>query len=185
LLFGALGVVVQLKESLNVIWDVGSQSAGGLWSFVRTYVISLAAVIALGFMLLVSLVVTAALAAIGKYWAPQLPEAALHVANFLVSFAFISLLFATMFKWLPDAEIGWRDVWLGGMVTTVLFDVGKFLIGLYVGKLGLESTYSGAASIVILLIWVYYSAQIVLLGAEFTHVQATYRSHALAATDQP
>jgi membrane protein len=118
------------------------------------------------------MLVTAALAVGGKYIAPFLPEVALQTVSFIVSFGVISLLSAMMFKWLPDAEITWRDVWIGAVVTAALFEVGKFLIGLYIGKQGLESTYGAAASIVIVLIWVYYSAQIVLLGAEFTNVYA-------------
>jgi membrane protein len=104
---------------------------------------------------------TAALSAAGKYVAPYLSEATLQIASFLVSFAVISLLFAMMFKWLPDTPIEWHDVWLGAILTAALFEVGKFLIGLYIGKQGLESTYGAAASIVVVLIWVYYSAQLV------------------------
>src|SRR5205814_5496748 len=118
------------------------------------------------------MLLTAALAAAGKYVAASLPEATLEVAGFAASFAVISLLFAMMFKWLPDTEVEWRDVWLDAVLTAALFEVGKFLIGLYIGKQGLESTYGAASSLVVVLIWVYYSAQIVLLGAEFTHSQA-------------
>jgi membrane protein len=119
-----------------------------------------AGVLWLGFLLLISLLLTAALSAAGKYVAPYLPEASLQIAGFLVSFAVISLLFAMMFKWLPDTPIEWRDVWLGAILTAALFEVGKLLIGLYIGKQGLESTYGAAASIVVVLIWVYYSAQL-------------------------
>jgi membrane protein len=116
--------------------------------------------------------VTAALGAAGKYVARYLPEAALQIAGFAASFAVISLLFAMMFKWLPDTKVEWRDVWLGAVLTAALFEVGKFFIGLYIGKQGLESTYGAAASIIVVLIWVYYSAQLVLMGAEFTNVYA-------------
>jgi uncharacterized BrkB/YihY/UPF0761 family membrane protein len=112
------------------------------------------------------------LAAGAKYIEPWLPEAAMQATGFVVSFAFITLLFAMMFKWLPDANVAWRDVWLGAAATAMLFEVGKFLIGLYIGKQGLESTYGAAASLVVLLIWVYYSSQIVLMGAEFTRTYA-------------
>ena len=172
LVFTALGVVVQLKTSLNVIWEVQEPSSGGIWNFIRSYVISLAAVISLGFLLLVSLVTTTGLAAAGKYFTQDVAEGSFQVLNSLFSFASISLLFAMMFKWLPDTPVAWRDVWLGAIVTAALFDGGEFLIGLYLGKIGLESTYAGAASILTLLLWVYYSSQIVLLGAEFTHVYA-------------
>ena len=107
----------------------------------------------------------------------------MQAAAFLVSFAAISALFIMMFKWLPDAAVEWRDVWLGGVGTAALFEIGKFLIGLYIGKQGLESTYGASASIVVVLIWVYYSAQIVLFGAEFTHVRA--RQRASAADESP
>lgn len=172
LLFAAIGVVVQLKDALNTVWEVETPPGSGIWRFARTYILSLAGVLALGFLLLVSMLLTAALSAAGKYVAPYLPEAALQMAGFAASFAVISLLFAMMFKWLPDAEVGWRDVWLGAILTAALFEVGKFLIGLYIGKQGLESTYGAAASIVVVLIWVYYSAQLVLMGAEFTNAYA-------------
>jgi membrane protein len=172
LVFAAVGVVVQLKDALNTVWDVKTPPGSGVWRFARTYIWSLAGVLSLGFLLLVSMLLTAALAAAGKYVAPYLPEATLQIAGFLASFAVISLLFAMMFKWLPDTPIEWRDVWLGAILTAALFEAGKFLIGLYIGKQGLESTYGAAASIVVVLIWVYYSAQLVLLGAEFTNVYA-------------
>jgi membrane protein len=172
LVFAAVGVVVQLKDALNTVWEVETPSGSGVWRFARTYILSLAGVLSLGFLLLISLLLTAALSAAGKYVAPYLPEASLQIAGFLVSFAVISLLFAMMFKWLPDTPIEWRDVWLGAILTAALFEVGKLLIGLYIGKQGLESTYGAAASIVVVLIWVYYSAQLVLMGAEFTNVYA-------------
>ena len=99
----------------------------------------------------------------------------MQAASFLVSFAVVSALFTLMFKWLPDAEVEWRDVWLGGVGTAALFEIGKFLISFYIGKQGLESTYGASASIVVVLIWIYYTAQIVLFGAEFTHVRARQR----------
>ncbi len=175
LLFAAVGVVVQLKAALNTVWDVTPPQGGGVWSFARDYLVSLAGVLSLGFLLLVSLVFTTALAAAGKYIAPYLPEGSLQIAGSLVSFVFITVLFAMMFKWLPDTQVEWRDVWLGAAITAALFEIGKFLIGLYVGKLGLELSYGAATSLVMLLIWVYYSSQIVLLGAEFTHVYARRR----------
>jgi membrane protein len=118
------------------------------------------------------MLLTTALSVAGKHFSPYLPEGAMQVVTFFVSFCVISLLFAMMFKWLPDANIHWRDVWTGAIATAALFEIGKFLIGLYIGKQGLESTYGAAASIIIVLVWVYYSAQIVLLGAEFTNVYA-------------
>jgi membrane protein len=172
LLFAAIGVVVQLKDAVNTVWEVRPPSRSGIWRFMRTYVVSLAGVLAVGFLLLTSLVLTAGLAAVGKFIAPYLPETAMHVVGIVASFAMIALLFAMMFKWLPDANVRWRDVWPGALLTAGLFEIGKFLIGLYIGKQGLESTYGAAASIVVVLIWVYYSAQIVLVGAEFTRAYA-------------
>jgi len=172
LIFAAVGVVVQLKEALNVVWEVKPKPGGGIWGFTRSYVLSLAGVLTVGFLLLVSMLLTAALSAFARTFGAFIPEPLMHAATFLVSFAAISALFIMMFKWLPDAVVEWRDVWLGGVGTAALFEIGKFLIGLYIGKQGLESTYGASASIVVVLIWVYYSAQIVLFGAEFTHVRA-------------
>lgn len=172
LAFAAVGFMVQFKDAMNTVWEVETPPGAGIWRFVRTYVLSLAGVLAVGFLLLVSMLVTAALSAAGKYIAPYLPEAAFQIMAFVASFAIIALLFAMMFKWLPDADIAWRDVLPGAILTAALFELGKFLIGLYIGKQGLESTYGAAASIVVVLIWVYYSAQLILMGAEFTAVYA-------------
>ena len=172
LLFAAIGVVVQLKDALNTVWDVQPEPASGVWSFIRTYLASLAGVLGLGFLLIVSMLLSTLLASIGKFVAPYLPEFVFHIVDFGISFLVITGLFAMMFKWLPDAKIAWHDVWLGAAVTSMLFDLGKLGIGLYIGKQGLESTYGAAASIVVVLIWVYYSAQIFFLGAEFTHQHA-------------
>ena len=175
LLFAAIGVVVQLKDALNTVWEVGELPGHGMWHFIRSYVASIAAVLALGFLLLMSLVVTAALAAFGKFAAPHLQEWILHFVSIMVSLSVISLLFAMMFKWLPDAEVDWYDVWLGAIVTAVLFEIGKAAIGFYIGKQGLDSTYGAAASIIVVLIWVYYTSQIILMGAEVTRAFAMHR----------
>jgi membrane protein len=135
------------------------------------YILSLAGVVALGFLLLVSMLLTAGLAAFTTYVGAFLPAALIHAVGFAVSFAVIAILFALMFKWLPDSEVGWRDVWLGAIGTAVLFEIGKYVIGFYIGKEGLESKFGASSSIVVVLIWVYYSAQIVLLGAEFTRAR--------------
>lgn len=115
---------------------------------------------------------SAGLAAAGKYAATNVPEAVLHVANMLISFVVVMALFAMMFKWLPDVSVGWRDVWLGAFLTALFFEIGKAAIGFDIGKQGLELTYGAAASIVVVLIWVYYTSQIILMGAEFTHSYA-------------
>jgi len=175
LLFAAIGVVVQLKDALNTVWEVGELPGHGVWHFIRSYIVSLAAVLALGFLLLVSLVVTAGLAAIGKFATPQMQEWVLQLVSILVSLSVISLLFAMMFKWLPDAEIDWHDVWLGAVITAVLFEIGKAVIAFYIAKQGLDSTYGAAASIIVVLIWVYYTSQIILMGAEVTRAFAKHR----------
>jgi membrane protein len=173
--FAAIGVVVQLKDALNTVWEVEETPGHGAWQFIRNYVISLAAVLALGFLLMVSLLVTAGLAAFGKYATPHMQEWFFHLATMSASLGVTSLLFAMMFKWLPDAVVDWYDVWLGAVTTAVLFELGKSAIGFYIGKQGLESTYGAAASIIVLLIWVYYSSQIILMGAEVTHAFARHK----------
>ena len=140
--------------------------------YVRTYALSLAAILGLGFLLTISLISSAVIAGIGQSFSSGLSEAALHAANFVVNFLVLTLLFAMMFKYLPDSDVGWCDVWIGAALTALLFNLGKFLIALYLGKQGLESTYGAASSIVLILVWIYYSAQIVFLGAEFTQVYA-------------
>lgn len=173
LLFGAIGVVVQLKDALNIIWDVEEPDAGGVWGYLRKYALSLAGVLGLGFLLTVSLITSAAVGGLGKYWG-SFPEGLVTALNFAANFGVLTLMFAMMFKWLPDVDVEWRDVWLGAAVTALLFNIGKFLIALYLGKQGLESTFGAAASIVLILVWVYYSAQIVFFGAEFTQVYARH-----------
>ena len=138
LIFAAIGVVVQLKEALNVVWEVKPKAGGGIWGFTRNYVLSLAGVLTLGFLLLVSMLLTAGLAAFARTFGSVIPETLMQATGLVVSFAVISVLFAMMFKWLPDAPVEWRDVWLGGITTAALFEIGKFLIGFYIGKQGLE-----------------------------------------------
>lgn len=183
LLFAAIGVVVQLKDALNTVWEVEQVPGHGAWRFIRSYVVSLAAVLALGFLLLVSLMVTTGLAAFSKYAAPQIAEWLLHLISSLVSLAVITLLFAMMFKWLPDASVDWYDVWLGAVLTAILFEIGKSAIAFYIGKQGLESTYGAAASIIVVLIWVYYTSQIILMGAEVTHAFAKHHGSIKARAD--
>ncbi len=175
ILFGATGVFVQLQNALNKIWNVEAKPGLGIWSFVKTRLISFGMVLGIGFLLLVSLVISTAVSALGKWATGLMPgsETLMQVVTFVVSFAFITLLFAMMFKFLPDVEIGWRDVWVGAVATALLFTLGKFLIGLYLGKSSVASTYGAAGSLVIVLLWIYYSSQILFLGAEFTQVYAT------------
>lgn len=176
LLVTALGVVVQLKDALNTIWEVTDERQGGAWSYVRTYLVSTAGVLALGFLLAVSLVISTVLAA----FASALGEAAAgsliwQVIEAIISLAVMTGLFALVFKYFPDTEVEWRDVWPGALSTAVLFQAGKLAIAWYVGTQALESTYGAASSLVVLLIWVYYAAQIVLYGAEITHITAERR----------
>lgn len=185
LLLGASGVFAQLQDALNTVWDVEPKAGRGIRGVIKDRFFSFMAVLGTGFLLLVSLVLSAALAAFGKLFMNWLPgqEAVLHLANFTISFGVITLLFAMMFKLLPDAKIAWRDVWIGAGLTSLLFTIGKLLIGLYLGKSDVGSAYGAAGSLVILLVWVYYSSQILLFGAEFTSVYANrYGSRIVAAT---
>jgi membrane protein len=177
LVVGASGVVWQLKDALNVVWDVAPDPQAGFVRLLRERLASLALLLAIGFLLLVSLVVTAALAAAGRYFAGFLPgsESLWMVVNLLLSLAVVTALFALMFKTLPDARIAWTDVWIGAAATALLFEVGKLLVGLYLGRAGIASAYGAAGSLVVVLVWVYYSAQIFLFGAEFTQVYAHRR----------
>jgi membrane protein len=174
LIFGATGVFVQLQDALNTIWEVKPKPGRGVWGFIRQRFISLAAVFGIGFVLLVSLVVSAGLAAAGKWFSGAMPggEELWHTLNFLISFVVIAALFTFMFKYLPDVKIAWRDVWLGGALTAFLFTVGKYALGMYLGRSAVTSAYGAAGALVILLLWVYYSAQILFFGAEFTQVYA-------------
>ncbi len=183
LLFGASAVMVELRDALNTIWDVPAPQLSGLkriTGFVKERLFSFALVLAVGFLLVVSLAVSAWIAALGAFSASILPanEILLNVLNFVVSFSVVTGLFSAIYKFLPETRIEWRDVILGGAVTSVLFTIGKFALGIYLGKATFASTYGAAASIILLIIWVYYSAQIFFLGAEFTKVFANcYGSH--------
>ena len=174
LLFAATGVVAELRSSLNAVWDVPPKPNAGWMDMVKERGYALAVVLAGGFLLLVTLVVSAALAAIGAFFGRMLPvpEPVLHAINLIVSLAVITGMFALMFKYLPDVRLNWHDVLLGAAFTAVLFTAGKFLIGMYLGKASFGSTYGAAGSLVIVLVWVYYSAQIFFFGAEFTQVYA-------------
>jgi membrane protein len=169
LLVAALGVVVQLKDALNTIWETKEPESAGVWWYLRTYLISFAGILGLGFLLSVSLVISTMLSAFSS-WLGGGENLFWQGLNFLVSLTVLAILFAMLFKWFPDAEVRWEDALKGGVATSLLFNIGKLAIAWYIGSQGLESTYGAAASIVILLIWVYYSAQIVLFGAEVTHV---------------
>jgi len=185
LLIAATAVVRELKDAMNTIWEVDETGEGGVLSFAKSYLWSIAIVISVGFLLLVSLVITAAIAAFGMQVRGLVPEGALHAIVLAISFVVTTGIFALMFRWLPDAAVRWKDVWLGAALTAVLFEAGKLAIGFYIGRLGLESTYGAAASLVVVLIWIYYNAQILLFGAEFTHVFARRWAAGANASEPP
>jgi membrane protein len=174
LLFGASGVFGELRDSLNLVWGVKSSSGGGLAGMIKYRFVSFAMVLGIGFLLLVSLIMNAAIAAAEKFFGHYLPIPApvLHITNFAVSFLAVTVLFALLYKLVPDIHVEWQDVWIGAGVTSFLFSVGKFLIGLYLGKAAVGSAYGAAGSLVVFMVWVYYSAQIFFMGAEFTHTFA-------------
>ena len=174
LLVGASGVFAQLQEALNTVWDVKPKSGGSLGQFLRKRLLSFGMVLAIGFLLLVSLIFSAILSGISNLEINLLPGwvSLLRLLNLAISLGMISLLFALIYKYLPDAKIRWQDVWVGAIITALLFTLGKFLIGLYLGRGSLGSTYGAAGSLIIFLAWVFYSAQILLFGAEFTQVYA-------------
>jgi membrane protein len=174
LLLGASGVFAQLQDALNSIWNVKPKPGTGLWDLIRKRLLSFGMVLAIGFLLLVSLIISAALSGLSNYRINVLPGFDLfwQILNFVISFGFITLLFALMYKYLPDVKITWRDVSIGATITALLFTIGKYILGLYLGAGSFGSAYGAAGSLVIFLVWVYYSAQILLFGAEFTQVYA-------------
>ena len=174
LLFGASGVFGQLQDGLNTVWEVKPKPGRGILGILKDRFLSLTMVLGVGFLLLISLVISAALSALGVYLNGllPLPGVVLQVVNFIISFVVITLLFALLFNVLPDAKIAWGDVWIGAAITALLFVIGKFLLGLYIGRSSLGSAYGAAGSLIVILVWVYYSAQIVFFGAEFTQVYA-------------
>ncbi len=177
LLVGATTVFAELQDSLDRIWRApvrARDSTGGLWQLVRARVLSFGMIMGIGFLLMVSLVVSAALAALEKWWAPMFGGWAVlaQVANLLLSFGLITVIFAMIYKIMPSVHVQWRDVWIGAAVTSLMFTIGKWLIGLYIGSSSVTSGFGAAGSLAVVLVWVYYSAQIFLLGAEFTWVYA-------------
>jgi membrane protein len=182
LVAGATIVFVQLQGALNRIWDVRAEPSNALLGFVKKRLLSLAMVLGIGFLLMVSLLLSAALAALSEYtWSPLglMPEV-LSVVDGLVSLGVVTLLFAMMFRFLPDVRIGWRDVGFGALTTALLFTAGKSLIGLYLGHASVGSAYGAAGSIVVLMVWVYYAALIVFLGAYVTRLHTERRRSRVA-----
>jgi membrane protein len=175
LLIGATTVFGQLQSSLDHIWRAPALgNASGVWSLLRTRLLSFSMILCIAFLLIVSLVLSAVIAALGSWWGSAFVgwEILAQSVNLLVGFVLTTAVFAMIYKLMPRAKIRWADVWLGALVTSVLFTVGKFLIGLYIGKSGVASGFGAAGSLIVVFVWVYYSAQIFLLGAEFTWVYA-------------
>ena len=184
LLFGASAVFGQLQEALNTIWDVQPSSGINIKNFLQKRLLSFAIVLVIGFLLLVSLIVSTALAAIANFFGHLFPQWIQlgQILNFLFSLGGTTLLFALLYKVLPDINIAWSNIWIGATTSALLFTIGKFLIGIYLGNSSIGSSYGAASSLVIVLIWVFFSAQILLLGAEFTQV---YARRGNSAIDRP
>jgi len=176
LTIGATGVFSELHTTMNKIWKVRRRNSGFVLGMLKDRFASFTMVLAIAFLLLVSMILSAVLSAITGYFSYLLPGANFlwHLADLLVSFGVITFLFALLFRFVPDERVTWRDVWIGAVATALLFDFGKFLIGFYIGKSSMGSMFGAAGSIVVILAWVYYSSQLVFLGAEFTHVYAKH-----------
>jgi membrane protein len=185
LLFGASGVFGQLQASLNRIWGVKPKPGRGVLGMVQDRLLSFGFTLVVGFLLLVSLLLTAGIALVADLAGGLMPasETLAQLLNFVLSPAIITLLFAMIFKFLPDGKIAWRDVWIGAFLTALLFTVGRFALGLYLGKSSVASSYGAAGSLIVLLLWVYYSSQILFFGAEFTQVYANRFGSCVAPAD--
>ena len=173
LLIGATSVFGELQDALDRIWRAPVRAPStGLWAVVRARLLSFGMILGIGFLLIVSLIASAALAALRKWWGPVFSNWATiaSAVEFAASFALVTMVFAMIYKLMPRVHIAWKDVWVGAAVTSLLFTIGKFLIGLYIGQSGIASGFGAAASLVVVLVWVYYSAQVFLFGAEFTWV---------------
>ena len=185
LVLGLWYVFGELQDALNTVWGVTSKPGRRFLVILRERFWSFTLVVGIGFLLLVSLAVSAWLAALGTYFAQPLPAPALllETLNFVISFCVITFLFGMIFKLLPDVDVMWRDVWLGAALTSLLFTLGKGVIGLYLGRATIGSAYGAAGSLVVVLLWVYYSAQILFFGAEFTKIWTRRRGAGAAPTE--
>src|SRR5665648_197545 len=184
MIVGATTVFAQFQKSLNTIWEVKTdESKYGIWSFVKIRLFSFGLIVTIAFLLIVSLVISALLSAFGNWLSGNFSETlfvTLQVANIVLSFIILTVLFALMFKFLPDAKIKWKNVWIGSIVTAFLFDIGKFGLGLYFGKADPGSGYGAAGSIILIMLWVSYSSMIVFFGAEFTRAYAKIKDGKIA-----
>jgi membrane protein len=185
LLFGASGVFGELQDAMDTIWKVQPKPGRGILGVIADRFLSFAMVLGIGFLLLVSMILTSFVAMLGGALASWMPggEVIGHLLELGLSFAVVTLHFAMMFKILPDVKIAWNDVWIGAAVTAALFTIGKFLIGLYLARGGVGSSYGAAGSVIIVIVWVYYSAQILFLGAEFTKVYTNRRKPHVEPTE--
>lgn len=174
LVIGATTVFSELQSALDRIWKVNAKKQSGIWALIRARLLSFGLILTLAFLLLVSLVVSTLLAALGSWVGGGIPGwgVLLQAVNEAITLGILTLLFAMIYRFMPQVSVAWRDVWAGAFVTAVMFEIGKFLIGLYMAKASVASSYAAAGSLVIVLIWVYYAAQVFLLGAEFTRVYA-------------
>ena len=187
IIIGATGVFAEFQTSLNVIWEVkADESKSGIWQLIRARLFSFGLIVTVAFLLIISLVISALLAAFGSWLTDYFSASfliVLQAVNFLLSLVIISVLFALMFKFLPDAKIKWRHVWIGSLVTAVLFEIGKFGLGLYFGSASPGAGYGAAGSVILIMLWVSYSSMLVYYGAEFTHAYANMYSGKVAPTD--
>ena len=179
LVIGATTAFVELQDDLDRIWKAEPRVGSGIVNLIRSRLLSFGMVLFIGFLLTVSLVANAAIAAIGKGMFAEM-EILLHVLTLALSFGIATVLFAMIYKVLPNVEIGWENVWVGAAITAVLFEIGKLLIGLYIGKSSVASSFGAAGPFVVLMVWIYYSTQVFLLGAEFTVARARKRNPDLA-----
>ncbi len=182
LVLGATGVFIQLQKTLNIIWDVEpvkkkkSSFVNKIWLYLRTRLLSFGIILSIGFLLLVSLVISSLLSLFSNWMEARFPDITvvlIQIANFIISLGLITVLFALMFKFLPDAEIRWRDVWTGAFITALLFSIGKFALGIYFGKSDPGSVYGTAGSVILIMLWISYSCMILFFGSEFTKQYAT------------
>ena len=181
---GATGVFSELHFAMNKIWKVRRRQYGFISGVIKDKFASFTMVLSVAFLLLISMIVSAVLSAVTAYFSYLLPGANFlwHIADLVVSFGVVMLLFALLFRYVPDEHVTWKDVWIGAAATALLFDIGKFLIGFYIGQSSVGSMFGAAGSVVVILAWVYYSSQLVFLGAEFTHVYAKHHGSKYIAT---
>lgn len=185
LLVGATGAFAQLQDALNLIWQASPRKGNTIWRLIRQRLLSFSLVLTIGFLMMVSLVLSAALSAASKYLFWMLPSyfPLLNLLNWVVAFVVTSGMFAAIYKILPDAKVRWKNVWLGAGVASLLFSIGRYFIGLYLGQGSFGSVYGAAGSFVVILLWVYYSAQILFFGAEFTWVCSRHDESGILAKD--